>query len=111
MRSLSPEFIHKDNRRSLSQLATVDVKQINLYEAHKGAILGNHYHKLTYEYFYILKGSFLCDVAGKSQIVGRNSFFVVEPEERHTLECLSLTGSFFTFLTKPYTKDETDTYK
>lgn len=111
MKILSAEFTHKDHRRSLSQLLTADFKQINLYEANKKAILGNHYHKVTYEYFYILKGSFLLDINKKSQIVSRGTFFVVEPGERHTLECLSVTGSFFTFLTKPYSKEETDTYK
>ena len=111
MRTLPAEFIHKNHRRSLSQLVTGDIKQVNLYETYKGASLGNHYHKITYEYFYITKGSFLINIQEKSQIVGRNSFFVVEPGERHTLECLSMTGSFFTFLTKPYTKEDTDTYK
>ena len=111
MKSLPAEFIHKDHRRSLSQLVTDDLKQVNLYEVHKGAILGNHYHKITNEYFYIIKGSFLLNVNGKSQVISRGSFFVVEPPERHTLECLSLTGSFLTFLTKPYSKEDTDTYK
>ena len=111
MKTLSAEFVHKDNRRTLSQLVTADFKQINYYEANKGAILGDHYHKLTYEYFYITKGSFMLDVNKKRQIVGRGDFFVVEPLEKHTLECLSLTGSFFTFLTKPYTKEDTDTFK
>ena len=111
MKSLTAEYTHKDHRRSLSQLVTADLKQVNLYEANKGAILGNHYHKITHEYFYILKGSFMLDINKKRQVIGRGDFFVVEPEERHTLECLSLTGSFLTFLTKPYSKEETDTYK
>ena len=111
MKSLSPEFLHKDHRRTLYQLLTADFKQVNLYEAHKGAILGDHHHKITYEYFYILKGSFMLDVNKKRQVVGRGEFFLVEPGEKHVLECLSVTGSFFTFLTKPYTKEDTDTYK
>lgn len=111
MKRLFPEFIHKDKRRTLSQLFTAEFKQVNLYEANKKALLGDHYHKETYEYFYILKGSFLLGVNSKSHVVGRDTFFVVEPGERHTLECLSLTGSFLTFLTKPYTKEDTDTYK
>lgn len=111
MKFIPTEFVHKDNRRTLSQLLTKDIKQINQYEAHKGAVLGNHYHKITHEYFYVLKGSFMLDINKKRQVIGRGDFFMVEPGERHTLECLSLTGSFFTFLTKPYTKEETDTYK
>ena len=98
MKSLSSEFVHKDHRRSLSQLLTKDIKQVNFYESHRGAILGDHYHKITNEYFYITKGSFILDVNGNKQIVANGSFFVVEPNERHILECLSLTGSFFTFL-------------
>ena len=111
MKFISKEFVHKDNRRTLSQLLTQDIKQVNHYDTHKGAFLGDHYHKQTYEYFLITKGSFLVDIKGKRQVVGRQDFFVVEPGEKHVLECLSLTGSFLTFLTKPYTKEETDTYR
>lgn len=111
MKGFSPEYTHKDHRRQLSQLLTADLKQINSYEANKGARLGDHYHKITYEYFYITKGSFILEVNNKSQIVTRKSLFVIEPNERHTLECLSPTGSFLTFLTKTYTKEDTDTYK
>ena len=111
MRILKSESIHKDVRRSIHQLVTTDIKQVNLYEVNQNSILGNHYHKLTNEYFYILRGLFMLKVNGKSSVVGKGYFFVVEPEERHSIECVSKNGSFFTFLTKPYSENDTDTYK
>lgn len=111
MKTLKYEFVHEDKRRKLTQLITSDIKQINLYETIKGSLLGNHFHKITHEYFLILKGSFLLDVDGKSQIVHRKDFFLIEPHEKHILECLSPTGSFLTFVDKPYSKEESDTYK
>lgn len=111
MKVLPPEIVHKDHRRQLVQLLTKDIKQVNFYDTHKGTLLGDHYHKETYEHFYIVKGSFIMHINNKKQVVSRGDFFVVEPTERHIIECLSPTGSFFTFLTKAYTAEDTDTYK
>ena len=54
MNVLKPEFVSQDSRRILSQLLTADIKQVNHYEAKRGAVLGNHYHKQTNEYFFII---------------------------------------------------------
>ena len=111
MKLLAPELVHKDSRRSLSQLVTADLKQINIYATFKGELLGNHYHKETYEYFLIIKGSFEVDISGKRYVVKSQDFFVVEPLDKHTLKCLSPQGAFLTFLTRPYRMTDTDTYK
>ena len=113
---LQPEFEHTDSRRSLKQLLTADIKQVNTYQVTKGAMLGEHYHKLTYEYFYVVKGSFLVvlrsiGVKGKvSQVLNKESLFCVQPFIVHTLEALT-NGEIITFLTKPYTKEHSDTYR
>lgn len=107
MQILAPEFVHADNRRSLKQLLTENIKQINHYEAAKGSILGNHYHKKTSEYFYIVKGSILYN---NLKILNRNTLFLVEPGEMHTIKCLTEVN-MLTFLTKPYTHDDPDIFK
>lgn len=113
---LPPEFEHTDSRRTLRQLVTADIKQVNTYQVTKGAILGEHYHKLTFEYFYIVKGSFLVVLRGigsrdkKSQVVGKEGLFRVAPFTIHTIEALT-NGEFMTFLTKPYTKEHEDIYR
>lgn len=99
-----------DSRRTLTQLLTVDLKQVNFYEAKKGAILGNHYHKETAEYFYITKGTAIAQIGESSYFVNRGSLFCVLPLERHTIECLS-DISMMTFLTKAYTKENPDIFK
>lgn len=106
MRIIYPEFEHKDHRRKLTQLFTADIKQINSYDIKKGSILGNHYHKETHEYFYITKGTVLLN---NHNIFNKGALFVIEPMEKHTIDCLTDVG-LITFLTKPYTKENTDTY-
>ena len=113
---LNPEFEHADSRRTLKQLVTADIKQVNSYKVTKGAILGEHYHKLTFEYFYIVKGSFLVvlravgDKMKWSKVLGKESLFCIPPSVIHTLEALT-NGEFMTFLTKSYTKDNEDIYR
>ena len=107
MRLLEEEFSHEDERRKIIQLFTADIKQVNVYEAKKGSILGNHYHKETIEYFYIIRGDVLYN---KSRIVKTGDFFVVYPQEVHTLECLT-DVKLMSFLTKPYTQENPDLWK
>lgn len=106
MQLLNPEFKHSDARRTLTQLFTFPIKQVNEYHAKKGAILGNHYHKQTTEFFHITKGTL---VYNGDRILNKGITFVVKPGEKHCLECLT-DVSMLTFLSKPYTKEDTDTY-
>ena len=105
MKILIKEAENKDARRIISQLLTSDIKQINSYEAVHGAILGDHYHKETIEWFYVIRGSMKYN---NKQIVKKGDIFVVEPPERHTLKVLSDKATFLTFLSKPYTLENTD---
>lgn len=108
MKRLTPEFQNKDSRRILTQLLTTkDIKQINVYEANHGAILGNHFHKETVEYFYITRGTMIYN---DRLIVRRGDFFVVYPPERHSLKVLSDKSTFLTFLTRPFSQENSDIY-
>lgn len=107
MKSLKPEFVHVDKRRSLTQLLTADIRQVNVYEAQHGAELGNHFHKETIEYFYILSGSLTYNDA---LVVKKGDIFHPSIGEKHTLKVLSDKAKFMTFLTKPYDKETPDIY-
>ena len=102
--------VSKDNRRILSNLLKADIKDINYWEARKGSILGNHYHRKTVEYFFITKGSGLLTLDDKRHLIIKGSFFKVKPLEKHSIECLS-NLNFLTFLSEPYDESNPDIYK
>lgn len=104
---LKPEFEHKDARRTLKQLLTADIKQINAYEAKRGAFLGNHYHKQTTEFFFIAKGTILYN---DKQVFNRGAILQVSPEENHSLLCMT-DVLLLSFLTKSYTESDPDIWK
>ena len=106
-----PEYTHKDSRRTLTQLFTTPVEQVNEYEVSRGAVLGNHYHKDTYETFYVTKGAIIAEVGNNKFIASRGMMFTVEPNENHAIESLSEGARIMTFLSKPYTKENPDTWK
>ena len=116
MKLLPPEYINQDSRRVLKQLLTAGISQVNIYEAKRGSLLGNHYHKETLEYFLIIKGTVLVvtrhvgQTMPNSQVVNKDNLFVVETGEIHTIECLT-NVTMLTFLTKAYNSDDPDTYK
>lgn len=110
MKRLEPLSILKDSRRSLTNLFSDNIKDVNYYEARKGTTLGSHYHKTTKEYFYILKGACLFHANNDTQFAAKGALFVVCPGTMHTLECVT-DISFMTFLTEPFNNDRPDLHK
>lgn len=107
MQILQPEFANGDKRRLLTQLLTEPIQQVNHYAAKKGAVLGNHFHKKTVEFFYIIKGTLLYN---NLTTLTKGQLFVVDPGEVHWLKCLT-DVKMFTFLTKAYNPDDPDIFK
>lgn len=103
---MEAEFVHKDDRRKLTQLFTADIKQINVYECEPNVVLGNHYHKQTIEYFYILDGEI--ESNGKTMVDG--DLFVYHPEQVHTIVTRTACR-FMTFVTKEFDKENPDLWK
>ena len=106
MERLKPEFLHQDSRRILSQLLTDNIKQVNLYEAKAGSILGNHHHRDTIEYFYVIEGT---GTYNDSEPISKGAFFKVIPKEHHSIFCIT-DLKMMTFLTRSYTKELPDIY-
>ena len=111
MKITTAEFTHTDARRKLTQLFTSNVAQVNEYEANRGAILGDHYHKDTYETFYVTRGTAKVTVDDAEFVATRGTLFTVFPNENHVVEVLSHKFNMFTFLSKPYTQENPDIWK
>ena len=107
MKALVEESLHDDERRRITQLFTATINQVNVYDAKKGASLGDHYHKETTEYFYIVRGTVIYN---GERIFETGDLFVVYPQEMHTIKCLTDT-KFMTFLSRPYKEDDKDIWK
>lgn len=110
MEILKPLKVYKDSRRTLVNLVNADIKDVNFYEASKGSTLGNHYHKNTTEYFFITKGTCLVTSGTTSAVVNKQTLFVVHPNTRHSIECLT-DLNFITFLSEPFDESKPDIYK
>lgn len=106
MKSLEPEFSHEDSRRKLTQLLTADIKQVNVYECQANVNLGNHFHKKTVEFFYILDG----EIESNGETKKEGDLFVYYPETMHTIWAKT-TCRFMTFLTVPFDKENPDLWK
>jgi quercetin dioxygenase-like cupin family protein len=107
MELLKPEFTHTDSRRCLIQLLTSDIKQINAYQAKKGAVLGDHFHKDTTEYFLLCEGEISYN---DSVSIPSGTLFVVKPGENHKITCLT-DITLLTFLDIPFDKNKPDLHK
>lgn len=116
MEILNPELYLPSNRRNLTQLFTKRIEQVNFYEAKKGSVLGDHYHKKTTEIFFIVKGSIILHThfnksrVSHSEVVNKNTCFRINPQEVHIIECLT-DCNFLTFLTHPFDNKNPDLHK
>ena len=107
MKLLEAEFTHSDSRRT--------IKQINTYYVKKGSTLGNHYHKETREYFFVMSGELYVDVhpvgsheTGSSAVYTEGDFFLVEPGEVHKFDAIT-DVKMMTLLTNSY-QENPDTH-
>ena len=51
------DFNFKDDRGELTQLVHDGFKQFNVLESRKGVVRGGHYHKVSTEAFFVVRGS------------------------------------------------------
>lgn len=89
---LDADFRHIDERGSLVQLVHEGYKQVNVIISKGGIVRGGHYHKLNFEAFYVVNGSFevtfLKNGVEEKSIFHTGDFFEIEP----------YTGHIFTYL-------------
>jgi mannose-6-phosphate isomerase-like protein (cupin superfamily) len=99
-----------DGRRTLRQILTADIKQINHIFATSRSTLGNHYHKNTTEYFYVISGEGTLEYGECYEnmlFLQKGSMAKIEPMTPHRITCW-YNIEFMTFLTKEHSKDFPD---
>ena len=57
IKTLFPEFLHTDERGSLTQLVSGGYSQVNILISESGVTRGGHYHKVCREAFYVIEGT------------------------------------------------------
>ena len=57
IRKIDTDFNFKDARGELTQLVHTGYEQFNVLESNKGVIRGGHYHKVSTEAFFVIRGS------------------------------------------------------
>lgn len=94
--NIKVDFNFCDSRGSLTQLVHNGQEQVNVLITHAGVERGGHYHKISNESFYVIKGSVQV-TAKKDEIVEKhlfreNDFFRIKPFVVHSMyfpeECI-----------------------
>lgn len=107
MKKITLPISYQDGRGIIRDiLSGVAIDAITVITSKKGAVRGNHYHKKTHQYDYILKGSLLC-VSRKGErgrklkrILNAGDLMYHAPGERHGYKALKDT-EFLTFTYGP----------
>lgn len=87
---IKPDFIHEDERGTLTQLVRRGYSQINVITSKGGSFRGGHFHKLNTEIFYIISGK--CKVTARrngkkeSELFQEGDFFRIGPYIEHDFE-------------------------
>jgi quercetin dioxygenase-like cupin family protein len=118
MKIVHREYAFEDNRgQILDILENEAIDSVTLINSKKGAIRGDHYHKETTQYVFILNGELelltqFGEDALEKTVLKKGDLAVTDPMEKHTMKALQ--DSEFLVLTrgprggKNY---ENDTYK
>ena len=108
----------EDNRGIITDIITKErIDYVTIITNKKGSVRGNHYHKETIQYLYVLEGSILVasQFEGKEiekEILNEGSLLFNEAYERHAIK--SLEDSKLLILTRGLRGGknyESDTYK
>ncbi len=89
---LKPVFTNSDERGSMVQLFQENCNQANVLRCKKGALRGNHYHKLNTESFYVVEGEVEVTLKTLEQkpvvetkTFSKGDFFAIPPNINHEL--------------------------
>lgn len=91
MKKINIKPAHADKRGVITDLLQDEViNAVTIISFTKGAVRGNHYHKDTTQYNYLLSGKIrlVCQVSGgkvTEAIMKKGDFIVTLPNERHAL--------------------------
>lgn len=93
---VEPDFIHVDDRGSLTQLVSKEWTQVNYITSEAGSFRGGHYHKKNKELFYVVDGRFelLLEFEGQQLQfeMGAKDMFVIHKNVVHSFSFLDETA-------------------
>lgn len=104
MKVISKKVAFEDVRGQITDILEGEViESVTIISSKRGAVRGNHYHKETVQYAYILKGVFrlFTQLPGeevKTAIIGPGDLALTPPMERHAF--VALEDSEFLALTR-----------
>ncbi len=83
------DFVFEDERGSLVQLVNSGYDQVNVVTSKARVLRGNHYHKKSYEAFYVISGSVELTLSRNDEqeklIFKKGDFFQIEPYVIHSM--------------------------
>ena len=89
IQTLTPDFIHFDERGKLIQLCKEGFEQVNVLYSDAGTTRGEHYHKICQEAFFVINGSVIVTLCSgdetREQTFSSGDFFMIEPFVTHSL--------------------------
>ena len=91
MKIIETEVNHRDDRGSIMDLIEgANINAVTFISFKKGAVRGNHYHKQTTQWNYVLRGKIRLvaqagDQVPEEAILESGGFAVTEPMEKHAL--------------------------
>ena len=104
MKVLQKEVVYEDERGTIRDVLFNEIiEHVTIISSKKGAIRGNHYHKHTSQYTYVIKGSLKAisqtqDKQIEIKIIEQNDLLFTPPMEKHVL--VSLEDSEILALTR-----------
>lgn len=87
-----PDFV--DDRGEVTDIVYgMDVNSITVISCKKGSVRGNHYHKKTTQYTYVLNGKFELFIQNdgedvQSKIIEKGDLVISPPNEKHAFKAL-----------------------
>lgn len=118
MKVINKKFVFKDERGKITDIMGKEViEYVTIISSKKGAIRGNHYHKKSVQYTFVLKGrlKLLTQIGNKkidTKTIKEGDLVHTPPMEKHAL--VALEDSELLVLTRGPRggeKYETDTYR
>jgi quercetin dioxygenase-like cupin family protein len=91
MKKIQVQIDHQDDRGVISDLVeNSNINAVTYITLKKGAVRGNHYHKQTTQWNYVVAGEIKFvtqegDGPVKEAVLGKGDFAVTEPMEKHAL--------------------------
>ena len=118
MQITHPRPTHRDNRGEITDiLVKEEIQYATIITSTKGSIRGNHYHKKTIQWVYILDGRLrllarMPDAPVNTVVLERGDLAMTVPLERHAMEALE-DSVFMVFTRGPRGGEdyEKDTYR